>query len=89
MFGVAEVEIPGNECAGKKWKYVYTECIDALCKLRDEILFQRSLSSFQIQANCHICGANIPEILVQEVTGCYAHRHVFVNYELRIAVFFV
>jgi hypothetical protein len=45
MFGVVEVEIPGNACAGKKWKYVYTECIDALYKLRDEIPFQRSLSS--------------------------------------------
>jgi len=45
MFGVAEVEIPGNASAGKKWKYVYTECIDALYKVRDEILFQRSLRS--------------------------------------------
>ena len=45
MFSVAEVEIPGNACASKKWKHVYTERIDALYKLRDEILFQRSLSS--------------------------------------------
>jgi len=45
VFSVAEVEIPANACADKKWNYVYTECIDALYKLRDEILFQRSLSS--------------------------------------------
>jgi len=48
MFGVVEVEIPENSCAGKKWKCVYTEYIDALYKLRDKILFQRSLSSFSI-----------------------------------------
>jgi len=45
VFSVAEVEMPGNGCAGKKWKYVYTECIDARYKLREEILFQRSLNS--------------------------------------------
>jgi hypothetical protein len=40
MFGVVEVEIPVNACSGKKWKDIYTECIDAHHKLRDEILFQ-------------------------------------------------